>query len=386
MATKLPPIPSPPGTAFREFRINVMPALVFGAVLAATAYVWRGYVGPSTWVGEAESSRAIVSCPQSGRVVQLKVGPLQKVSAGEPLVQILTTDPRILEAQLALSKARIDFVRFTVDPQLRKENNRITYQKLRLDWMRERANLSMAKARLIFTESEYERARRLYVQETPVPAASSASVSAPSVEVVVQRPISAAEHDKSLADLNSNRAEVEELTRLVADMELAVRDIEPEEAKSEEDQPSAVRAAVAVEERQLGLIEAQLAPITLSAPIDGFVSVVHRRAGEAVAPGDPIVTISQGNSERIVAFVRQPLMMEIATNQLIEVRSRGSAKASGIGQVLAVGSQLEPIHSHLLPPRGQAGNSLEYGLPILVSIPPGMRLFGGEVVDLRPVE
>jgi multidrug resistance efflux pump len=386
MATKLPPIPSPPGTAFREFRINVMPALVFGAVLAATAYVWRGYVGPSTWVGEAESSRAIVSCPQSGRVMQLKVGPLQKVSAGEPLVQILTTDPRILEAQLALSKARIDFVRFTVDPQLRKENNRITYQKLRLDWMRERANLSMAKARLIYTESEYERARRLYVQETPAPAASATSASAPPVEVVVQRLISAAEYEKSLADLNSNRAEVEELTRLVADMELAVRDIEPEEAKSEEDQPNAVRAAVMVEERQLGLIEAQLAPITLSAPIDGFVSVVHRRAGEAVAPGDPIVTISQGNSERIVAFVRQPLMMEIATNKLIEVRSRGSAKASGIGQVLAVGSQLEPIHSHLLPARGQGGNNSEYGLPILVSIPPGMRLFGGEVVDLRPVE
>jgi multidrug resistance efflux pump len=381
MATKLPPIPSPPGTAFREFRINVMPALVFGAVLAATAYVWRGYVGPSTWVGEAESSRAIVSCPQSGRVMQLKVGPLQKVSAGEPLVQILTTDPRILEAQLALSKARIDFVRFTVDPQLRKENNRITYQKLRLDWMRERANLSMAKARLIYTESEYERARRLYAQEVP-----ATSVTAAPSDVVVQRPISAAEHDKSLADLNSNRAEVEELTRLVADMELAVRDIEPEEAKSEEDQPNAVRAAVMVEERQLGLIEAQLAPITLSAPIDGFVSVVHRRAGEAVAPGDPIVTISQGNSERIVAFVRQPLMMEIATNKLIEVRSRGSAKASGIGQVLAVGSQLEPIHSHLLPARGQGGNNSEYGLPILVSIPPGMRLFGGEVVDLRPVE
>lgn len=383
MATKLPPIPSPPGTAFREFRINVMPALVFGAVLAATAYVWRGYVGPSTWVGEAQSSRAIVSCPQSGRVVQLQVGPLQKVTAGEPLVQILTTDPKILEAQLALSKARIDFVRFTVDPQLRKENNRITYQKLRLDWMRERANLSMAKARLIYTESEYERARRLYSQDAAVPVSTSSGTS---TDVVVQRPISAAEYEKSLADLNSNRAEVEELTRLVADMELAVRDIEPEEAKLEEDQPNAVRAAVMVEERQLGLIEAQLAPITLNAPIDGFVSVVHRRAGESVAPGDPIVTISQGNSERIVAFIRQPLMMEIATNKMVEVRSRGSSKAFGIGQVLAVGSQLEPIYPHLLPARAQGSGSQEYGLPILVSIPPGMHLFGGEMVDLRPVD
>jgi multidrug resistance efflux pump len=379
MATKLPPIPSPPGTAFREFRINVMPALVFGAVLAAAAYTWKSYVGPSTWVGEAESNRAIVSCSQSGRVVQLRVGPLQKVVAGEPLVQILTTDPKILEAQLALSKARIDFVRFSVDPGLRKENNRITYQKLRLDWMRERANLSIAKARLIFTESEYERARRLYVHDAP---ATTASPSEP----VVQRPISAAEYEKALADLNSNRAEVEELTRLVSDMDLAVRDIEPEEAKFAAEEPNAIRAAVLVEERQLGLIEAQLAPITLSAPIDGFISSVHRRAGEAIAPGDPIVTISQGNSDRIVAFVRQPLMMDVTTNKQIEVRTRGGSKATGIGQVLAVGTQMEPIHSQLLPNRGQGNANPEYGLPILVSIPAGMRLYGGEVVDLRPVE
>jgi len=105
-----------------------------------------------------------------------------------------------------------------------------------------------------------------------------------------------------------------------------------------------------------------------------------------VAPGDPIVTISQGNSERIVAFIRQPLMTEIGTNKMVEVRSRGNAKAFGIGQVLAVGSQLEPIYPQLLPARAQGSNIPEFGLPILVSIPPGMRLYGGEMVDLRPVD
>lgn len=380
MANKLPPIPSPPGTAFREFRINVMPALVFGAVLATTAFIWRGYVGPSTWVGEAESSRAVVSCPQSGRVVQLRVGPLQKVVAGEPIAQILTTDPKILEAQLALSKARIDFVRFSVEPKLRTENNRITFQKLRLDWMRERANLAIGKARLIYTEAEFDRVRRLYEQSTPSPTTPGAT------DTVVQRPVSAAEYEKALADRNSNQAEVDELTRLVSDMELAMRDIEPEEARLEEEEPNAVRAAVSVEERQLGVIEAQLAPITLSAPIDGFVSTVHRRAGESVAPGDPIVTISQGSSERIIAYVRQPLNLDVTTNRQVEVRARGAGRAQGIGHILAVGSQLEPISPQLLPARAQGGNTPEFGLPILVSIPPGMHLFGGEMVDLRPVE
>ena len=103
MANKLPPIPSPPGTAFREFRINVMPALAFGLVLAATVMTWRNYVGPSSLVGEVESVRTVVASAQAGRVVQMRVGAFQQVSAGQPLVQILIADPRVLEAQLALS-------------------------------------------------------------------------------------------------------------------------------------------------------------------------------------------------------------------------------------------------------------------------------------------
>ena len=55
---KLPQIPSPPGTAFREFRITVMPFLTFAAVLAATVILWRQYVGPSSMVGEVLRARA----------------------------------------------------------------------------------------------------------------------------------------------------------------------------------------------------------------------------------------------------------------------------------------------------------------------------------------
>ena len=58
---------------------------------------------------------------------------------------------------------------------------------------------------------------------------------------------------------------------------------------------------------------------------------------------------------------------------------------AGVGRVLAVGSQLEPILPQLLP-KGTGGNNVEYGLPVLVSIPPGLRVLGGEVVDLYPTK
>ncbi len=43
---KLPRIPSPPGTVWREFRVTVMPYIVFAAVLGLTAVTWRSDVGP----------------------------------------------------------------------------------------------------------------------------------------------------------------------------------------------------------------------------------------------------------------------------------------------------------------------------------------------------
>lgn len=384
MPTKLPPIPSPPGTAFREFRINVLPILAFAGVLTAAVQTWRGYVGPSSIVGEAEAVRTVVSSHQAGRVVQLLVGPLQKVSAGEPLVQILTSDPRVLEAQLALSKARIDYVRLSVEPKLRKENNRINYQKLRLDWMVQRADLGMARARLIYYETEFERVRRIF---SPAPG-GTASVTTPGANPTAasrDRIISLAEYDLAVSNVNATRAQVEEIARLVSDMEIAMKEFEPEEAKIEEDEPNSIRAAVAVEERQLGLVEAQLAPIMLNAPIDGVVSIVHRRTGESVVPGDPILTISQMSPERVVAYIRQPLNVQVRTNQSVEIRARSLDHATGIGKVYAIGTQLEPITSQLLPARAQGGSG-ELGLPVLVTIPAGMRLFGGEVVDLRLVD
>src|SRR5436190_19141720 len=94
---RLPPIPSPPSALWREFRINALPYLTFLSALAATVVTWRTYIGPSSFVGEVVSISAIVCSPQPGRVVQIRVGQLERVTKGQAVVQILTTDPRILE-------------------------------------------------------------------------------------------------------------------------------------------------------------------------------------------------------------------------------------------------------------------------------------------------
>ena len=60
--------------------------------------------------------------------------------------------------------------------------------------------------------------------------------------------------------------------------------------------------------------------------------------------------------------------------------ARAAPIKSGSGRILEVGIQLEPIYTNLLiNPSARS----ELGLPILVSLPPGLKLIPGEIVDLN---
>ncbi|MSU34179.1 MAG: HlyD family secretion protein [Pedosphaera sp.] len=374
---KLTPIPTPPGTAWREFRFQYLPALMFALVLGATALIWRDYIGPASMVGEVETVRAVISSSQAGRVALLNAGHLQVVATGERLVQIVVADPKVLEAQLNLSKARIELARVTVEPKLRKENNQISYEKLRMDWMGQRIELAIGKSQLIYYEGEFARLERLFGGGTNSP--------------VVRKPdsqlVSHAQYDIAKRDVEVTRAKINELTLLVNDMDSAMRIVDSNESKIEGEMPNSVRAAVTVEERLLDLIETQLAPVMLTSPIDGVVSIVHRHQGESVMAGDPILTISQNKSERINAFLKQPLSSQPKVDQLIEIRARSSDRPVGQGRIVAVGSHLEPILPQLLTLSLQGNRPTELGLPVVISVPDSLkdRLFPGEVVDLRSI-
>lgn len=363
---KLPPIPSPPGTAFREFRIGFLPYLLFAGAVALTAVTWRNYVGPASLVGEVQMVRTFVSASQPSRLTQLRVNLLDRVTAGQPVAELVAADPRYLEAQAALSRARLELVRVAIEPKIRRENNQINFTQLRMDWLKSRVDLATSRAQLAYAESEVDRVTRLSKVTNGVPF------------------VSVQELQLAQRELDSLRAQVQEQAALVAEVAGAIEKLAPADRKLDDELPASSRAALAVEQKALDAIEAQLNPTVLLAPIDGFVSIVHRRPGETVLPGEPVMTISGTRSDKIVAYLRQPLRLDPRVGMQVEVRSRSSHRVGGVGEVLSVGGQMEPILPELTQPRG--GTSVvEYGLPILVSIPPDLVLIPGEIVDLAPV-
>lgn len=51
----LPPIPTPLAQRWREFRIQILPVIVFLSILAAIALMWKTFVHPPGVVSETEA-------------------------------------------------------------------------------------------------------------------------------------------------------------------------------------------------------------------------------------------------------------------------------------------------------------------------------------------
>ena len=375
---KLPPIPSPPGTAFREFRIKFVPAGLFVVVLVATIQLWRGYVGPSALVGEVQTLRSTVSAPVSGRLSQVAVVAFQKVKAGQIVGQITPVDVSVLDAQVALAKARIDQVRIDYEPALRRQNTEVNYTGLRMSWLDSRTQLAALLARTNYLAGELDRARKFQsgigaggvTVRTPDPQTGFASLAD------VQR--AQMSYDEAVASIEERNKAIKEITE-------ALERLQPEERRLDDEIPAGVRAAILVEERNLQLLEAQLAPRTMLAPIDGVVTSIQHRTGEHVQSGDILLTITSETPRIIIAYARQPLREVPRPGRSIEVRARHGARPAALTQIAEIGPAMEIIPGELLPPKA-SGTAAESGLPLTIPVPPELSLRPGELVEVRLID
>ncbi len=121
-------------------------------------------------------------------------------------------------------------------------------------------------------------------------------------------------------------------------------------------------------------------PTALTSPYAGVVTQIRKFPGEIVAAGEPIMTVTAPEPDRIIAYLRQPMIFEPKPGMRVDVRPR--ARLGGVfkANIVHVSPQLAPIRASLLPV-GQT--RVELGLPIIISIPASLKLFPGELVDLN---
>lgn len=348
----LPPIPSPAAHHWRQFRVRVIPVAAFVFVLGLAVWLWSKNLANPLVMGTAQGLEADVTSPQVGVLTELRVAPYQEVSKGEVLAVIRPGAPDLLSNTLSVIRAEMDVIRSEAGLD---GGDRIRYAQLHLDSMLERADLVALKAQLAYAEKEFNRVATL----------------------VERKVLDPSQYDIALRDLEQAREEVATRSAAVEAADQGLRELDPATASAES--PSVVAALTLANER-LRLAEAELQPITLTSPIDGCVSKLQKLAGTTIIDGEPILTVASPDADYILGYVGQPLRIEPTRGMTVKVRSRGLHRTVGEATITHVGPRIELFNAPLRV-RGM-GNAQQRGLPIMVSVPPEMKLRPGELVDL----
>jgi multidrug resistance efflux pump len=354
MSERLPPIPTPSSQLWRQLRLQYLPVVIFAAGVVAASVIWTQWVAPPTLVGEAESVRTEIRSAQSGMLADLNVDLLQPVKAGQVVGRVIVSDPKVLEASLAVIRAEIEVLRTSTD---------MNFERLRLDWMTKRVELVSLRSQLHQTEATLARVAALH-----------------RIKLVTDEEFEEAKNTREAVEARMKAQE-----ELIARIEPELRPLDIAEGRTIPAAAAAgLRAAVKQKEEQLGLIEAQLSPVPLIAPINGVVTSIYRRSGETVSAAEPILQVSATHSARIIGFLRQPLPFEPKPGMEVEVRTRTFLRRVGTARIAQVGAQLEPISPTLLAAMRLpvANIPTDFGLRVHITAPAGLALRPGEQVDL----
>ena len=350
----LPPIPTPASQRWREFRIQILPVLVFMLVVGGVVVLWRQAGTGGHLSGVAEGVRSTISSPGLGLLQQVSVQPYQMVQMGDPIAVVLPRDPQValdlFDSQLAISRLRLQ-------PTV-AEQNAMNFEQIRTDLLRMKSELAMAKVNLVRLEADVRRNTPLYKEK------------------LVSEDI----YELSVKTRDMFQEEVDTKTRAVAEIE---RRMEELQMLGVPDRPSSndlAQVMITQLEAMRDAAATNWGPIILRAPISGMVNSIYRQQGENVAEAEPLVAINAHWADRIVGYLRQPYPVNPEVGMSVQVITRERKAKRFWSHISQVGAQVEIITNSLAFIR--QGALVDAGLPVVVEIPKGLQLRPGEAVDI----
>jgi multidrug resistance efflux pump len=360
----LKPIPIPPKQRWREFRVAYLPALMFLLLLLVIGWMWTRYVQPATIIGEVETVRANVISIAAGTVQELKVDRLQSVTNGQELAVVTLLDPDQINAELGAIEADLRLMKARMD--LDKTRNLDAYSRLREEFLVEQLNLELARIHLQQAEGEFDRVKKLLDGQIVARGAG-----------VVRNDFG---YDVALRDRDALRAEVAAREKTTAELQSTVEQMRTSGIVRLEPTDAAVEQAIAAQRERLQRLQK---PVALRSPINGFVSVINHLPGEKVTPGQPILVVSAEKSDRIIAWVRQPVTARPQIGDIVEVRRMTLGQPPFEATVVRVGRQLELINPAAAVSVSADLQRAEFGLPLIVKVAASLDLIPGEAVQVR---
>jgi multidrug resistance efflux pump len=242
----------------------------------------------------------------------------------------------------------------------------LEYEQLTVVCAKVRAELAMARVNLIQVSNEFRRVFQLYnADET-------------------ERIVSETQYDLAKAQYEATQTDVEEKVKIVTATENTLDRLKyMADAFTPGGENDPLKQALAMEEEKIKVFEQKMKPLQLLAPISGVVTLVHHQPGEQIAAGQPIITITSHQAERIIGYLPPSFPITPKLGMKVEVRTRPPKRLKSMGNVIGVGPHIESITNTLVQPLSVRPYLVQpLGRPIAVSLPPELQLLPGEPVDL----
>jgi HlyD family secretion protein len=156
-----------------------------------------------------------------------------------------------------------------------------------------------------------------------------------------------------------------------------------------------IRKQIAYQEGLINELSVQREALKLVSPIEGTVTQIQvnsnqapllrpgedvlRRPGEFVLAGDPILVVAEKEPTEIIAYISQEQLSRVKETMVVQIVKNTEPKQVASSQVISLSPTME-----LMPQRlWRNPNIAQWGRPMLIKIPPGLKLLPGETVGIR---
>ena len=393
MASAQKAIPVPLPRRLRRFFKRAVPVAIWIGALGTCVYLMQGGGRTTQFMGAAEALQADVNAQERSTIQYLTVNMFDEVRTGEPLgkledsslnaqLDVLNTSMRVVEARVDAEEARL------TDEAARNQRD-ISIDRRRLEIDVERARLELLDRRTTLQVNEIE-LQRLTIELRRISGLQKEGT------------VAVADFDDINLQVQALEKNIEENRGVIGTAEVNLQAGEERLRALREQNPAASNGVfdsylepLKTETQELA---AQIRELELSrerwllrAPIDGIVIAIHRRVGEAVAEGDPILTITNTRADHIVAYVPEkhplPFIDDLAKRETeeadlnipVSVRRWNAGGPWSEASIKRVGPAVVGLPLRLL----SSPNVPEYGVPVQVSVPEDMKVRPGERVVLR---
>ena len=379
MADKLQPIETPFDQKVADFKRRYLPLIVWSVAAVACLWMLGGRAGRFELIGLARSVQYEVSASTVGQIDSLLVDLYDEVQAGD-LVAKLDDD----EIAARIERSRATIRQLAAELEAARATGLASKQLDQAGWTddlrrfktdEEDRRLAVLELRVGIESDEIERERlALELQRAD-----------PLLEAGL---IGEQQHDNIRLQYDALAKMVDESRILLAQTESELRTAQLRREQFEQSLPelpdeepvlSPLREAIEAETHRLAEIQARRRATELRSPITGQVSSILCRNGQTVVPGEPILTIADGQVTEILAYLseRDGEMAQANTPVLVASLNRPESVAESI--VVRSGPDIE-----LLPERlWRDSQTPEYGRAVIIAAVPGLELTPGELLSVK---